>query len=166
VRRAAAPRARPAAARAPRTSARARGRGARALTSRAPSHLLWCLPAGEVAARTGGSALVDGFCGGLVCCCLTPPLCLYAVPWAMTRARLRAQLGHPPDALSDALVACCLPPCYLAQALNELDLAGAAGAPALSAPAAPAPARAAPAAHGWGPGVRLGDAAVTGAARA
>ena len=83
------------------------------------AHLCWVCLAGEVAERTGGSYLLDGLIGGTFGC-LT---CLYAPLWALTRYRLRQRLGIAGHPVEDLLVAGCCPPCYLAQSLNELDLA-------------------------------------------
>ena len=92
------------------------------------THLCFCLAAGEVAEKTGGSWLVD--------CCLASTLgCLYfsyCFCWGCTRSRLRAQQGIPGSLCCDFVTTLLCPPCYLAQALNHLDLS--ASAAALSGP--------------------------------
>ena len=100
-------------------------------------HLLWPCAAGEVAARVDAGPphsahtryLVDAVCGG-VCGCF---FCFYCLPWALTRSRLRARDGIDGSILQDVLVTLCLPPCYLAQALNHLDTRDAARAAAAAA---------------------------------
>jgi len=87
-----------------------------------------------VAERTGGSYLLDGVFGGTVGCVW----CCYMPLWALTRSRVRQRLGIRGSLLEDLLVAGCLPPCYLAQSLNELDLA-AVGRPGSFSAAAVAP---------------------------
>jgi len=82
------------------------------------AHACWCLLAGEVADRTGGSCLVDGLVGGTWGCFT----CAYMPLWALTRYRLRQRHGIEGSIAEDCLVAGCLPPCYLAQALNHLDI--------------------------------------------
>lgn len=95
-------------------------------------HLCWPLAAGEVAQRTGGNYVVDCCVGGVfgfgyMFSCLV---------WSTTRTRLRALHGIPGDVAEDCVVTGLLPCCYLAQALNHLDLVdmAAGGAASASAP--------------------------------
>ena len=95
------------------------------------AHVCWPCLAGEVAERTGGSYLLDG----LVCGTFGCVYCVYWIPWTLTRARLRARLGIAGSLAEDCVVAGILSPCYLTQALNELDFAdGGAGARAAVQP--------------------------------
>lgn len=87
-------------------------------------HACFCLAAGEVAQRTGGSYFLDCAIGGI----LGFGYCFSCCVWAPTRARLRMMHGIPGDALEDLVVTGALPCCYLAQALNHLDLVGSATA--------------------------------------
>ena len=83
------------------------------------AHVCFICLAGEVAERTGGSYFFDGILGGTVGCIT----CAYMPMWALTRYRLRQRLGIRGNPLGDLIVAGCCPPCYLAQSLNELDIA-------------------------------------------
>ena len=92
------------------------------------THICFCLAAGEVAEKTGGSWVVDcGIASTLGCL-----YCAYCCCWGLTRSRLRAQQGIPGSLGHDLLVTCLCPPCYLSQALNHLEIS--ASAAALSTP--------------------------------
>ena len=106
----------------------------------------FCFPcaSGDIAHRVTGSNgyYVDCICGGLVgmVSCPRKFLCLtcfgrfeipfsslqyfgfYSVPWACTRSRLRARDGIPGSYDSDCCSITWCPFCYLAQALNHLDI--------------------------------------------
>ena len=105
-------------------------------------HLLWPCAAGEIAARVDAGPphsararyCVDAVCGGVFGCFF----CFYCLPWALTRSRLRARDGIDGSCAEDLLVTLCLPPCYLAQALNHLDTRDAARAAAAQAAGSPA----------------------------
>lgn len=83
------------------------------------THLLWPFAAGEVARRGGRSYALDCCGGGVIGCAL----CLYCIPWSLTRAQLRAARGIEGSIVEDAALSFCCPPCYLVQALAELDAA-------------------------------------------
>jgi len=108
----------------------------------------FCFPcaSGDIAHRVTGSNgyYVDCICGGLVgmvstlsssrrdrmcLTCFEPILFsalqyfgFYSVPWACTRSRLRARDGIPGSYDSDCCSITWCPFCYLAQALNHLDI--------------------------------------------
>lgn len=77
---------------------------------------------------------------------------LAGVPWGLTRSQIRRRDGIPGTFLGDCIAVTCCPCCYLAQALNHLDLVDAAAA-AGAAPTAGGPA-----------GTALGNQALPGAA--
>ena len=64
---------------------------------------------------------------------------LAGVPWGLTRSQIRRRDGIPGTFLGDCIAVTCCPCCYLAQALNHLDLVDAA-AVAGAAPTAGGPA--------------------------
>ena len=86
------------------------------------THLLFPFAAGQIAQRTHGSYILDCLGGGVVGCFF----CLYCVPWGLTRSRLRGMHGIEGSLVDDFLVTLCCPPCYLAQALAQLDAVDAA----------------------------------------
>ena len=86
------------------------------------AHCCWPCLAGEVAERTGGSYLVDCFCGGI----LAFFYCANGIFWGPTRTRLRHKHNIPGSCTEDVVVTTCCCPCYLTQSLNHLDLADAA----------------------------------------
>ncbi len=84
-------------------------------------HLCWPLAAGEVAQRTGGNYFLDCCIGGT----LGFAYAFSCFIWAPSRARLRTLHGIPGSLLEDVAVTALLPCCYLAQALNHLDIVDA-----------------------------------------
>jgi Cys-rich protein (TIGR01571 family) len=81
-------------------------------------HLCWCMAAGEIAKRTGGSYSLDCCLGGIAGMYVGFPVC-----FGVTRARLRAQHGIPGSLAADICLTAVCPCNYLAQALNQLDVA-------------------------------------------
>jgi hypothetical protein len=81
-------------------------------------HVCWPCAAGDIAARTHGVWAIDAICGGVLGCFF----CFYCVPWALTRQRLRNADSIDGNLACDCLVTTALPPCYLAQALNHMEL--------------------------------------------
>ena len=88
-------------------------------------HFCPCLAAGEVAKRLGGSYALDccfGGVGGLY-------VGYYPCVWAFTRTKLRMQFGIAGNWCSDFWLIALFPCCYLAQALNHLDISNGVEAP-------------------------------------
>lgn len=125
-------------------------------------HVCWCLAAGEVAKRTGGSYSLDCCLGGVAGMYIG----FYPCCWGLTRARLRALHGIPGSLPADVCATALFPCCYLAQALNQLDVADGISAAAPRMPdvargrfgkqAVSSQAGAAKAAGGEGVGVGVG----------
>jgi Cys-rich protein (TIGR01571 family) len=81
------------------------------------THFCWCLAAGDVADKVGGSYALDcgvGFFGMY--------WCIYWIPFGLTRTRLRTAHGIEGSLMEDFLATACCPCCYLSQALNHLEL--------------------------------------------
>ena len=81
-------------------------------------HFCWPCAAGEVAERVGRSYMLDFCCGGPWCCYYG----VYGICWGLTRSQLRNRDNIAGSAVEDCCLATCCPPCYLAQALNHLDI--------------------------------------------
>jgi Cys-rich protein (TIGR01571 family) len=82
-------------------------------------HACFCLAAGEVAKRTGQSYYQD--------CCLGSIagmwIGFYPFLYGFTRMKVRAMYGIPGNYGADVCLTGLFPCCYLAQALNQMDLA-------------------------------------------
>lgn len=82
-------------------------------------HACCCLAAGDVAQKVGRDYCVD-CCWGGICGIAT---CTNGLCWGPTRTQVRRSYGNVPGAqLVDIAVTTLLPCCYLAQALNHIDI--------------------------------------------
>ena len=101
-------------------------------------HFCWPCAAGDVAVRVGRSYWWDCVCGGF----LGIATCTNGLCWGVTRTHLREQHKIPGLELLDIAVTSLFPCCYLAQALNHLQVmdmrqSGAAPLPVALPVAAP-----------------------------
>ena len=81
-------------------------------------HFCFCCAAGDIALKVNRDYFYDCFCGGVV----GLATCTNGICWGTTRTMLREKYRIPGLEVLDIAVVTALPCCYLAQALNHVEI--------------------------------------------